>query len=376
MATNGDLVAAIETIHAAGLDTAQWSPALAAVTQLCGGCGTTLEVFDTSAQRHARFHAFGIPSADETAYLNEYFSLSPRVPHLMRQQHSGDVGWDGLIFDDEAALARDPFYAEFLARIGLRYFISGVLIKTRGQFGVVAVQRSPKQGHVGRSEIKRMRLLVPHLQQALDVAARLEQTADGHASFEHALDWLSDGVAMIGGDGAVTYANEALQTMIRRGDGIRIAKGMITFAAPDAAARLREALGGVGGLHDGKLGQPQVSDFAAPRPSGAPRYVVSVRPLFGNGAGRRAIVFIRDPLRRHDVAIGMLRELFGLTEAEAGLAQAMQAGVPLGEYARTRAVSLNTVYTHLRRIKEKTGCKRLPELIGKLNDLQVPLRLD
>jgi DNA-binding CsgD family transcriptional regulator len=39
-------------------------------------------------------------------------------------------------------------------------------------------------------------------------------------------------------------------------------------------------------------------------------------------------------------------------------------------------LSLNTVYTHLRRIKEKTICHRMPELIRKLNDLHIPLRLD
>ena len=41
-----------------------------------------------------------------------------------------------------------------------------------------------------------------------------------------------------------------------------------------------------------------------------------------------------------------------------------------------RALSLNTAYTHLRRIKEKTGCKHMAELIRWLNDLHVPLRRD
>jgi DNA-binding CsgD family transcriptional regulator len=93
-------------------------------------------------------------------------------------------------------------------------------------------------------------------------------------------------------------------------------------------------------------------------------------------AAADVIVFIRDPLSRNAAAIRILREVFGLTEAEAGVAQALQTGIPIGDYARSRAVSLNTVYTHLRRIKEKTGCNRMTELIRKLNDLQVPLRLE
>jgi DNA-binding CsgD family transcriptional regulator len=55
------------------------------------------------------------------------------------------------------------------------------------------------------------------------------------------------------------------------------------------------------------------------------------------------------------------------------LARALQAGVPLGAYVRQHAVSLNTVYTHLRRIKEKTGCRHMIELIRRMNDLHLPL---
>ncbi|HDO52946.1 MAG TPA: helix-turn-helix transcriptional regulator [Rhizobiales bacterium] len=72
----------------------------------------------------------------------------------------------------------------------------------------------------------------------------------------------------------------------------------------------------------------------------------------------------------------MLREMFGLTRAEASLARAMQGGVSPAGYAHAHKLSLNTVYTHLRRIREKTRCKRQAELIRKLNDIVIPLRRD
>jgi DNA-binding CsgD family transcriptional regulator len=61
---------------------------------------------------------------------------------------------------------------------------------------------------------------------------------------------------------------------------------------------------------------------------------------------------------------------------EASVAEALRGGEPLGDYARERKVSINTVYTHLRRIKDKTGANRLPNLIRRLNDLHLPLRFD
>jgi DNA-binding CsgD family transcriptional regulator len=66
--------------------------------------------------------------------------------------------------------------------------------------------------------------------------------------------------------------------------------------------------------------------------------------------------------------------VFGFTDAEANLAEALRTGTSIGDYARERKLSLNTVYWHLRRIKEKTGCSRLPELISKLNGLRIPVR--
>ena len=70
----------------------------------------------------------------------------------------------------------------------------------------------------------------------------------------------------------------------------------------------------------------------------------------------------------------ILQELFSLTNAEADLAQALCAGKTTTAYASERRVTLNTVYSHLKRIREKTGCKSVPELIRKFAELDVPLR--
>jgi DNA-binding CsgD family transcriptional regulator len=106
-------------------------------------------------------------------------------------------------------------------------------------------------------------------------------------------------------------------------------------------------------------------------------YLVSVRPLPRSssvGDEAAAIVFVHDPQARNAGTTALMRGVFGFTEAEANLAEALRTGTSIGDYARERMVSLNTVYWHLRRIKEKTGCSRLPELISKLNDLRVPVR--
>jgi DNA-binding CsgD family transcriptional regulator len=195
-----------------------------------------------------------------------------------------------------------------------------------------------------------------------------------------ALGWLSDGVALLKHDGQIAYANEAFEAITRRGDGIRVVRGAIEFTAAPARTRFAAALAAAGGVAKGMPHAPGPVDFFAPRVHDLPAYVVSLRPLVGDRRTTRdardamMILFVRDPLNPDSGTPHLLRSVFGLTEAEASLALALQAGMSVGEHARERGITLNTVYTHLRRIKEKTGCARLPQLIQKLNDIRMPAR--
>jgi DNA-binding CsgD family transcriptional regulator/PAS domain-containing protein len=376
MQASDALVRTIEAIHAAALDPELWPRALSAATQLCGGVAATLEVFDKPTGGHVEFHSHGVPPLHELTYVDQYLPINPRVAFGLRQR-VGEVGWDYQILD-EAELARDPFYSDFLPRIGFRYFVSGVLRQTAQEFAAVAVQRSAAQGHASTADIGAMRQLVPHFSQALDVATRLKRGSGAIRSLESALDWLADGVALLAADGSVIYANDALQAIVRRGAGLRIAKGVFEFSASEARTRFAAAIAAVISRRAGHPHHEAVADFAIARGAKVPPYLVSIRPLPGKEgsvmeARAVAIVFVRDPLDRTPAPTVVLRDVFGFTEAEARLARALQAGSSLAAYARESRLSLNTVYTHLRRTKEKAGCKRLGELVHKLNELQVPL---
>ena len=372
------LVVTIEAIHTAGLDRDHWPDALAAVTQVCGGVASTLEIFDKTTHRHSEFHSFGVPAPHELTYVDHFLERNPRVAYGL-QQDADDLGWDYQILD-ETAMNHDPFYAEFLPQMGFRYFVSGILKQTEREFSAIAVQRSPAQGHVSRNDLAIMKLLLPHLRQALEVSARLRHTESNTQSLREVFDRLTDGVALVAANGAVVHANSALEAIAGRGDVLRIAKTLLTFSTSETRARFALALAAATQLGDDDPAIKAVTDFAVPRRDGLPPCLISVRPLMRTKRSASietdavAMVFVRDPLGRNLAESEILREVFGFTNAEADLARALQAGASVNQYARGRAVSLNTVYTHLRRIKEKTNCTRMGELIQKLSELQLPLR--
>ena len=221
-------------------------------------------------------------------------------------------------------MKRAPFYAEFLPRMGLRYFADALLTASETEFSAIVVHRSPEQGHIGKPGLAMLDRLVPHVRGAFDVAARLKGTESRTNAFERALDWLTDGAALLRKDGRVLYSNAAFDVIVRNNDGVRIAKGAIEFAAPQARARFAAALTTTCRVGGGDPDALRHSDFLAPRARDAPAYIVSLRPLLDEKEGRQrhdsvAIVFVRDPLGRNAAAARMLRELFGFTEAEANL---------------------------------------------------------
>ena len=379
MTESDRLLHTIEAVHGAGLDERLWPRALAEVKRTVGVVAATLEVFNRTTSKVIELHAFGLPAADETAYLDHYAALNPRIPALINGKPGGLVSDYSVL--DERSMSRHPFYAGLLAPAGYRYFIGGTLSVRSREACLFSVQRARKQGHVGKREITLMRLLLPHVRQAFETTMRLRRADQKAGAFMDALDWLADGAVLLRADGTITYANQAIQDIVRQGDGIRVVQNHIAFDGVEAQRRFGAAHGGIARLRSGDLRSSGTADFPVARVSGGPSYLVSLRPLLrgaesADSQGAVAIAFVHDPLSKNPDALRLYREVFGLTEAEAALAQALLDGIPLRRYASERAVSANTVYTHLRRIKEKTRCNRLPELIRRLNDLQLPLRSD
>ena len=75
-----------------------------------------------------------------------------------------------------------------------------------------------------------------------------------------------------------------------------------------------------------------------------------------------ALVLVTDPEHRRGVNAARLRDLYGLTAAEARIATAVARGDGLPAAARVNGISIGTAKTHLHHVFEKTGAKRQAQL--------------
>jgi DNA-binding CsgD family transcriptional regulator/PAS domain-containing protein len=372
MATGDLYVQAVESIYACGSGEGLVADALSATSRLLGATGATYEVIDKAAGLQW-FCSAGLPSAAGERYSDHFAAINPRVPPILGQR-SGEVCWDYKLMDEDA-MRRDAFYSEFLPSMGLRYFISAVLERTDDRIAVVSVQRSRRKGHAEQREIALMHRLCPHFQKAYTMRKRLGAAASN--LFEDALDLLADGIALLRRDGGLLYVNEALRNIAADNRDFRIDRNSIEFAAPDLRGRFAGALGAVARMHEPNAAH-LATDFAVPREN-LPPYTVSVRPLPHAGGETShpeaaAMLLVHDPLQQNLAGGRMLQELYGLTNAEAQLVRALGTGMTAVAYAQSRGISVTTVYTHLRRTREKTGWKSVAELTRRFHELNVALR--
>ncbi len=363
----------IETVYACISDKDRWQDVLTTVADEFGVCAL-IETVDRATGVHTVFGSSRLPPASEIQYLEDYAHHSPRLSHGLSQE-LGAIGYDYQILTEQE-MARNLFYSEFLPQMGLRYFMSGILHQDETRFSAFSVQRSELQGHVEKSDLDRLKSLLPHIRQAFDLTLRLERSCETEAALTAACDWLSDATILIRADGTIVFANDPARDLLRAGDGIRTVSGELSFTHPQSQMSYLAALAAV-------LKRPQKDtnavrfDFAANRPTGAEPLVVAVRRLpaarHGLSTSAMAAVFVRRPEASSD-GVDVMRTCFGLTVAEAELAEALRTGISVSAYGSLRGLSVNTVYTHLRRVKDKTGTSRLPDLVRKLNRVVMDLR--
>jgi DNA-binding CsgD family transcriptional regulator len=369
---SGDLyVQAVESIYACGSGEGLVSDALSATSRLLGAIGATYEVIDKTTGLQW-FCSAGIPSAAGKQYADHFATSNPRVKPMLNQR-AGEVCWDYKLLDEEA-MRRDAFYSEFLPKMGLRYFIGAVLEQTSDRIAVISVQRSQRKGHAEQREIALMHRLCPHFQRAYTMRKLLGVNTP--SLFEGALDLLADGVALLRRDGRILHVNEALRNLAAGSRDFRICRDSIEFATPELRSRFASALGAAQRAREPNAAC-LATDFAVPR-EGLPPYTISVRPLHPGGEPTHpeaaAMLLVHDPLHQNLAGGRMLQELYGLTNAEAQLVQALGTGMTAVAYAQSRNISVTTVYTHLRRTREKTGWKSVAELTRRFHEVNVSLR--
>lgn len=184
------------------------------------------------------------------------------------------------------------------------------------------------------------------------------------------LDFLPYALFIVDGAMRVLLANAAARKLADRGDAVTSMEGTLQFVEPETAERFVEGLQRLGRR---TAEQPQAAAFGfrvdRSGDKGVHRALIS-RVGAGSTSVRGArigyCVGIFDAEAQRRIAPQLLRELHGLTAAEAGVAAQLYAGGGISEAAQALRVSSNTVKTHLKHIFQKCAVRSQAELLQLL----------
>ena len=345
-----------------------WEPLLDDIKQILGGSATALILHDF---RH-NLGSIMFASGYNRKYMRSRISTDAR--HNVWLARERDYRPPGTIHVGEQLvpeheLVRTKFYAEWLEPQALHHRLCAVLSREEATAVFLEVLRPREAAAFGHDDIERCRLMLPHLQRAVRMYRQMAALEIERDVAFRALDQLPWGVMFVDKHRKRLATNRHAQELLIAGDGLTAWDNTVRAELADETARLERLLSDALD-RSGRGGSSGILSIT--RPSGAPPLNVVVVPLhiktekFAEQAPIAAI-FVTDPdSPLHGGNHQQLRELYSLTAGEARLAAWLLQGKSVEEAAAAMGITVNTARAYLKRIYQKTGVRRQPELMRLL----------
>lgn len=184
-----------------------------------------------------------------------------------------------------------------------------------------------------------------------------------------ALNHLPMGVVIVDKDASVVFMNNAASDIFALSDGVDVgATGIFRTSKVAETKMLHSMIADAAiDLGSGDEVDREGGALTVSRPSMKRSFSLLVVPLPDDDVTRDAgnvAIFINDPEKHNEPPTNVLARLYGLTDAEARLLQALIVGKKLETVSEEFGVSMNTVRSHLKQVFRKTGTNRQPELVS------------
>jgi PAS domain-containing protein len=378
MAAYRDMIGLIDAFHEAALEPELWKAALTRLGEAVGGSGVVVvSAYDAIAGAHL-FQSVGydldhwqrVQAEHSTPETNRYINLlNAAIPGQVLQPR---VSMELNEWLD------DPIYRKFLRPDGLGDGLTCPLFHKPDGFAAVATFR---RQHYDTEHIEMLQAAARYVRHALNVNLRLRAPGDHSNAARVALDNVRSGIILTDAHGRTVQVNAAAQRILDRSDGLALSRGgMLVASGRDLTGRLQALLNAAAITKSAARSRGYAVDTPAggairlSRPSGMTPLEVLVCPLRSGAfvgsldAGTHASVLVSvvDPDAGIEIEAEMLRQMYGLTNAESRLALALLSGKELPAAATALGVTVHTARTLLKRSFERVGVHRQADFIARI----------
>lgn len=356
----------LDLIYGAALDPSLWTRVMERVADQVGGGGATLarlSVVDGSGE------ALLARSDPETlrTYAEHFERRNVLTvvedPTAYRQGRTAGVATEEAALP-RAAFERSEFYNDFLKPQDIDSALWIRLELAEREVCTITVGRPERRGRFETSDMEAAVRLRPHLVRAYKMGRNLA----GRLGLAHDLTQAVEGslhaILILDASGRVVHANRRAASLLGEDRGLGLAAGRLFASNPQANATLQKLI--ASGLAAG--GDRAGGAMGIPSPTRRLPLALRTSPIPGRdmpifGAPGGLLVSVADLDRQLRSPADELRLLFGLTAAEARLADAVFEGLSLPEAADRFGLSLHTVRFQIARVFEKSGVARQTDLV-------------
>lgn len=325
---------------------------------------------DDNRHRATLFNSFGgMPAAQANENLarsggrNLWFERGG--PKLLNDGIADDRG---LLLDAE--LIASSFYREYLRPMDVRHGLGVCLHSdTEGRMAAISVNRDARRGPFRAQEYALGHQLLPHLRNVYNLQQRLSWLEAQLASFRAALDRLAFGAILLDRNGSIVFANTEAQKLCTEKLGIVDRERHLHATWLADMDGLRQL---VARACEGLL-MPKPDSICLHDDTGNAVATATISPVAGittlawSESNVAAVLFVHRLLRAQAKNADRLCSIFGLTPAEAQLADQLIAGATLAQASERLGKRITTLRTQLRALFDKTGTRRQSELLRVLD---------
>ncbi|MCD9032363.1 hypothetical protein LDO32_11560 [Luteimonas sp. Y-2-2-4F] len=358
------------SLYASVLDPGRLQEVCAGLSDATGSHVGAIMVHDAAVDGGRLEVLTGADPAEMARYEREFAADNPWMRHGASRLHTGAVvDSDSVLSRSE--LRRTRYYNEYLRLGDIEQSVALCAYRDADSIVTATVSRSGRLRPYGEAELETMRRIVPHWVNAHAIRRELGRLQRQVATLEAALAALPTAVLLLDAQRRPARRNAAADALCSAGwlrvDGTGLAaRGC---HARDWQRMLQAACTGLpsSGAPLRCPGRLLLRDEA-----GAPALVAAVHPLPARSPpaepGREAAILFLHPASAppRPALHAVLRELFGLTDAEAALALAFLRHAELAGAAQACRISAASARTRLKVVYGKTGAHGQAELMRLL----------
>lgn len=366
----------LDLLYDAAYDPAAWVPAFQRLGDILGSNSVWLSehnVYENTGGSLEDPNVWVDPDYMQR-YLNHYWSCNPLAltddpGRFLRE-------WKLLIHTDMDFFPRDElvkteFYNDFLRPQRVGDIMVMRLARMGESIAVLNLSRDERRGHYDHAEMEWARAHHADIIRAYHLSKKIGADRKRRRDVDALLDLSPNGFFLLDANGIIRHSNRAGEKLLGEAGTFSVAHGKLRAVQPSVSRQL-EALIAIAASPDSE--KRRGGSMAIPSPKSALPLSVLVTPVGANTfapiqTGLSVCVCVTDLTADMQLPRGPLDKVFGLTEAEIRVVQALFAGASLQEIAARFGVSHNTVRVQLASVFDKTHTNRQADLIAMLSRL-------